>query len=89
MPPLAPTDKADDAAEMYVAAGEPVSFSQMEDFGPSRCLLKPVTFIPEANKDYEIRYLYDYFARRCGATVVSLSDGKKLDNIFGTACGIW
>ncbi len=71
---------------MYATAGAPISFVQEDEGSSHTCPIKPVTFVPEAGKDYEVRYIYDYIQRRCGVTVQSLSDGTLLENVSSQFC---
>lgn len=73
-----------DSAEFYVLANQPISFVQEDHGAAQRCPLKPVTFVPEAGKDYEVRYLYGRGS--CNVEVRSLTDKRVLPNTNGRFC---
>jgi uncharacterized protein YceK len=65
-----------DVAEMYVVAGEPITFSFIRTTGnPYICDTSAISFVPAANADYEVAMNYDKRGA-CNIVAKSLTDPK-------------
>ena len=89
MPAGGPMPANGSAAEMFVTAGQPITFSFIYTPGdPYRCGIGGISFVPEANKDYEVAASYDRDRGVCGVATRSLTDPQlRVIQTAATRCG--
>lgn len=76
-----PVPQSASAAEMYVAAGQPITFSFVFTPGdPYRCNIDGISFVPQANTDYEVVMSHDRARGRCSVETRSLAEPQTRVN---------